>query len=168
MRHSSEFDVGATPVCKKLTPRQDAYCRHFVVTNCKAEAIRRAGSRSKNPALDGYKMHMKPEVQAKIAELRLERMKRLEFDADEVLRRLLELLNADLGDIFGPDFDMKPVSEWPSVWREGLIEALKVRHIECDPAKHGATRIKLVKIKLFDRMSLLRTIGNHVSVRAFR
>jgi phage terminase small subunit len=111
---------------------------------------------------------MKPEVQAKIAELRMARMKRLQIDADELLQRLLELLNADLGDILGPDFELRPVSEWPEVWRLGLIAALKIRQVECDPAEASPARFKLVKIRLFDRMPLLRMIGNHVNVRAFR
>ena len=52
-------------------------------------------------------------------------------------------------------------SDWPLIWRQGLVAGLDVETIG-----EGAGRI--TKIKLSDRVKRLELIGKHIDVQAFK
>ena len=54
---------------------------------------------------------------------------------------------------------MKPVDEWPEIWRSGLVAS-----VETSVARDG-TRVD--KVRLSDRVRRLELIGKHVDVKAF-
>lgn len=105
-----------------------------------------------------------PEVAAAVAKAQAERVERTQIDADWVLRRLAEEAEADVADLYWPDGGMKPVHEWPLVWRRGLVAGLDVETLRKDGETIGTIR----KIKLSDRIRRLELIGKHVGVQAFR
>ena len=59
--------------------------------------------------------------------------------------------------------DLKPMVEWPLIWRQGLVSGVKFSKLELgdDPI------VKIVEVKVSDRIKRLELIGKHVDVRAF-
>ena len=84
----------------RLTPKQDEFCRQFVVDLCATQAAIRAGYRERTARSVGSENLTKPDIQARIAELQAERSKRTDIKADDVLRRLMR--EADAGDMNEP------------------------------------------------------------------
>ncbi|STU63699.1 Terminase small subunit [Klebsiella pneumoniae subsp. ozaenae] len=59
-------------------------------------------------------------IQKRIAELMEDRNKRLRVSADYVLLRLVEIDQMDVLDILNDDGGLKPIREWPKIWRTTL------------------------------------------------
>ncbi|MDT8328348.1 MAG: hypothetical protein RQ750_13335, partial [Roseovarius sp.] len=70
----------------------------------------------------------------------------------------------DLADILDEAGAVRPVAEWPLIWRQGLVAGLDVHEELIEGEKVGQT----VKIKLSDRIKRIELIGRHVNVQAFR
>lgn len=71
---------------KKLTPLQEAFILHFRECRNGAEALRRAGSESKNPNVDASKMLALPSVQEAIKKLDSELADKLGLKAEDIIR----------------------------------------------------------------------------------
>ena len=54
-----------------------------------------------------------------------------------MLTRLVEEAEVDLADLFGDDGVIKPVKEWPTIWRQGLVSAEDRVIRRPDPPKGG-------------------------------
>ena len=76
-----------------------------------------------SPTRQAIALLTKPHMLARIQQLQGERNERVRVDADWVLRRLFEELTADVNDILNPDGSVKPVCDWPKIWRTGLRPA---------------------------------------------
>ena len=83
-----------------LTPKQEEFCRQFVVDLCATQAAQRAGYSERTARSVGSENLTKPDIQARIAELQAERSRRTDIKADDVLRRLMR--EADAGDLNEP------------------------------------------------------------------
>lgn len=95
----------------------------------------------------------------RIAQLMQQRNKRTKMDADMVLKRLVDMLDADIADILTATGDIKPINEWSAIWRKS-VAAFDVIDINDD--------IRLKKVKLLDKVKILELVGRHVDVNAFR
>jgi phage terminase small subunit len=96
-----------------------------------------------------------------------DRAKRTEIDADHVLRRLAEIDDMDVADILNADGSIKPVKDWPKVWRRS-ISGMDVSEIFSGAGDDKALAGLLKKIKLPDKLKNLELMGKHVSVGAFK
>nr|WP_171502713.1 terminase small subunit [Acinetobacter haemolyticus] len=99
-------------------------------------------------------------VQEAIAEAQAEREERTKIDADYVLKRLVEIDQMDVLDIMDENLNMKPLKEWPKIWRQ------YINNIESIELSDGEGWLK--KIKWPDKVKNLELIGKHVSVGAFK
>lgn len=68
----------------------------------------------------GAELYGKPEIRARINELKQERIDQLGIDANYVLMRLVEIDRLDVADILEDDLSIKPLSAWPESWRRYL------------------------------------------------
>ena len=136
----------------------DAYRQSYNTENMKTLTINRSAHKVKNL----------PGVAAWIAHLREERAKRTKIDADWVLARLAAETNADLADIYSDDGGLKPVHQWPKIWRQGLVAGIdshqEYDYIDGEKIPAGVVQ----KIRLSDRVKRLELIGKHVDVQAFK
>ncbi len=57
--------------------------------------------------------------------------------ADWVLTRLTAEAEADLTDLYAVDGELKPVRDWPLIWRQGLVSGLDVDEQFKDGRKLG-------------------------------
>ena len=152
-----------------LTPKQQRFVEEYLLDlDPKAAAIRAGYARTTAHCKAwGWvseskcsKLHVLEAV--KVA--KAERMERVKVDADWVLERLHAEATADLADLFTDRGALLPVTEWPLIWRQGLVSGLESEeHYDDEAGTTGRT----VKLKLSERIKRLELIGKHTEVRAF-
>ncbi|ECI2571950.1 terminase small subunit [Salmonella enterica subsp. enterica serovar Muenchen] len=153
---------------KPLTAMQEAYAQEY--TKCpenQTQAAINAGFSPNTAAVKASVMMRDERIQKRIAELMEERNKRLRVSADYVLLRLVEVDQMDVIDILNDDMSIKPVSEWPKVWRQYLTGFELADMFEGRGDEKELVGI-LKKIKWPDKVKNLELIGKHVDVNAFK
>ncbi|WP_436922278.1 terminase small subunit [Klebsiella aerogenes] len=164
---------------KPLTVQQEAYCQEYVkCPENQTQAAINAGY-SPNTAGKFASQNMRDaRIQKRIAELMEDRNKRLRVSADYVLLRLVEIDQMDVLDILNDDGGLKPIAEWPKVWRTSLSAmdiatikttqaSLQKENGEADLSVEDVEHI-LKKVKWPDKVKNLELIGKHVDVNAFK
>ena len=134
---------------KPLTVMQEAYAQEYVkCPENQTQAAINAGFSPKSA-------HVKASTMMRVS-------------ADYVLLRLVEMVQMDVSDILDDDGGIKPVSQWPKVWRTSL-SAMDINRIRM-AGKDGEDDIEstLQKVKWPDKVKLLELIGKHVDVMAFK
>lgn len=164
---------------KPLTAMQEAYCQSYIKTpENQTQAAINAGFSPNTAAVKASVMMRDERIQKRIAELMEERNKRLRVSADYVLLRLVEIDQMDVLDILNDDGGMKPIAEWPKVWRTSL-SAMDIATIKTTQASlqkdNGEADLSvedveyiLKKVKWPDKVKNLELIGKHVDVNAFK
>lgn len=147
-----------------LTAKQGRFVEEYLVDLNATQAAIRAGYSEKTAYSMGQRLLKHVEVAQLLAEAQAKRSERVQVDADWVLTRLAAEATADLADILDDAGAIKPVSDWPVIWRQGLVAGFDVQENEVDGVKMGQT----VKVKLSDRIKRIELIGKHVNVQAFR
>ncbi|EHP3566478.1 terminase small subunit [Salmonella enterica] len=153
---------------KPITAMQEAYAQEY--TKCpenQTQAAINAGFSPNTAAVKASVMMRDERIKKRIAELMEERNKRLRVSADYVLLRLVEIDQMDVIDILNDDMSIKPVSEWPKVWRQYLTGFDLADMFEGRGDEKELVGI-LKKIKWPDKVKNLELIGKHVDVNAFK
>ncbi|MBW6637224.1 terminase small subunit [Salmonella enterica subsp. enterica serovar Weltevreden] len=152
---------------KPLTAMQEAYAQEY--TKCpenQTQAAINAGFSPNTAAVKASVMMRDERIQKRIAELMEERNKRLRVSADYVLLRLVEIDQMDVIDILNDDGTLKPIREWPKIWRttlSGFDLSSTIMNMDED-----SIETILKKIKWPDKVKNLELIGKHVDVNAFK
>lgn len=152
---------------KPLTAMQEAYAQEY--TKCpenQTQSAINAGFSPNTAAVKASVMMRDERIQKRIAELMEERNKRLRVSADYVLLRLVEIDQMDVIDILNDDGTLKPIREWPKIWRTTLSGFDLSSTIMNMDEKSIETILK--KIKWPDKVKNLELIGKHVDVNAFK
>ncbi|MBE0147938.1 terminase small subunit [Serratia fonticola] len=151
----------------KLNAQMERFCQEYIKAPENQTAAAKAAD-YKNPAVSASRLMKDPDIQARIAELMKHRNKRTKIGADYVLKRLVEIDQMDVLDILSDDGGLKPISEWPKVWRISL-SAMDINRIRM-AGKDGDESIEstLQKVKWPDKVKNLELIGKHVDVQAFK
>ncbi|MGM8447306.1 terminase small subunit [Enterobacter bugandensis] len=153
---------------KPLTAMQEAYCQSYIKTpENQSQAAIDAGFSPNTAAVKASVMMRDERIQKRIADLMEERNKRMRVSADYVLLRLVEIDQMDVIDILNDDMSIKPVSEWPKVWRQYLTGFELADMFEGRGDEKELVGI-LKKIKWPDKVKNLELIGKHVDVNAFK
>ncbi|MBY7198024.1 terminase small subunit [Enterobacter hormaechei] len=153
---------------KPLTAMQEAYCQSYIKTpENQSQAAIDAGFSPNTAAVKASVMMRDERIQKRIAELMEERNKRMRVSADYVLMRLVEIDQMDVLDILNDDMSIKPVSDWPKVWRQYLTGFELADMFEGRGDEKKLVGI-LKKIKWPDKVKNLELIGKHVDVNAFK
>lgn len=146
----------------KLTDKQELFAREYLKDLNATQAAIRAGYSEKTAKEVGYENLTKPHVLELVAELKAQRVEQTGIDAAYVLRRLTEIDQMDVLDILLANGELKPIKDWPKVWRTTL-SGMDV--VEMASAESAAL---LKKIKWPDKVKNLELLGKHVNVQAFR
>lgn len=151
-----------------LNARQQRFVEEYLVDLNASAAARRAGYSAKTAGQIGEKLLKKAEIQEALQAAMKARSERTQIDADWMLKRLAQMAEADMADLFASDGTLRPPHEWPEAWRKGLVAGVEVFEEFDGQGKDrkliGYTR----KVKLADRLKSLELIGRHVAVGAFR
>lgn len=151
-----------------LTAKQQRFVGEFLLDLNGTQAAIRAGYSQRSAQEQASQMLAHPEIKAAIDAAKLKRSEELEVDAAWVLARLVDECDADLADIYTDAGGLKPLDEWPEIWRRGLVAGVETEElfegVGDDRRQIGFVR----KIKLSDRLRRLELIGKHVRVNAFQ
>jgi len=152
-----------------LTARQDAFAREYLADLNASAAARRAGFSKKTAGRQAIALLTKPHVLARIQQLQAERNGRVQVDADWVLRRLVEELTADVNDILNADGSVKPIADWPKIWRTGLVSGIRINELyEFDRTGKQGVIGHLKDLQFSDRIKRIELLGRHIAIGAFR
>lgn len=165
---------------EKLTDLQARFAEEYLVDLNATQAAIRAGcnvSSNGSARAAGSEFLANPNVEEYIQALQAERSARTKIDADWLLKRLADEATADVADIYDEFGALRPVYEWPLMFRQGLVQGLEVKeeYEEADdpeyPDEGRKVRVssgRTVKVKLSDRVKRLELIGRHIGVQAFK
>lgn len=145
----------------KLTDKQELFAREFIKDLNATQAAIRAGYSERSSRNQGARMMANDDILQRIAELKSDRSERTQIDADYVLKRLAEIDQMDVADILLENGELKPIKDWPKVWRTTLSGIDVVE-------SSGDAPSLLKKIKWPDKVKNLELLGKHVTVQAFR
>lgn len=148
-----------------LTPKQARFVTEYMIDLNATQAAIRAGYSEKAAHVQCAKLLKNPEIASAIDVAKIERSDRTGVDADYVLHRLVAEAEADIGDLYDENDNLKPVDEWPLIWRKGLVQGIESRETKDNEGNATST---VVRIRLSDRGRRLELIGKHVRVNAFQ
>lgn len=150
----------------KLTTKQQRFVEEYQLDGNATQAAIRAGYSKKTAHRSGAQNMQKREIQAALMELTKRRSERTGIDADWLLTRLADEATADLNDLYQENGQIKPIAEWPDIWRQGLVQGIEVETL----GREGEDAIiaRVTKIKVSDRIKRLELIGKHIDVQAFQ
>lgn len=126
--------------------KQKRFCEEFIIDLNATKAAERAGYSKRTAYSQGNRLLKKAEIQAYLQKLRQIQGERVGRTADDVIRRLWEIVEADPTQAFEPDGSPKPPSKFPP----GLKAALA-------SVKLGDT----FEVKLDSRTKALELLGKH-------
>lgn len=143
-----------------------AFAQAYIINfNARAAAIS-AGYSERTARTQGSNLLAKPAVQALIAEELEKRTQRVQVDADWVLQRLIQEAEADLADIYTESGAVKPIHEWPKIWRQGLMMGIDTEQKTTQDELQEV--VTIVKLKQSDRLKRIELIGKHTNINAFK
>lgn len=148
----------------RLTAKQQRFIDEYLIDLNATQAAIRAGYSERTARSVACETLTKPNVAAELEKRQAARSERTKIDADWVLRRLADEADADIADLYNDDGSLKAVSEWPAVWRKGLVAGLDVEETTIG----AETTCRVKKVKLSDRLKRIELIGKHIGVQAFR
>jgi len=155
--------AGAQPV-DALTEKQARFVAEYLIDLNATQAAIRAGYSPRTAEQQGSRLLGYAKVRAAVQKAQAERAERTEINADWVLSRLAQEATADLSDILDGTGAIKPIRDWPLIWRQGLVAGIEVNQNTIEGVSMG----EIVKVKLSDRIKRIELIGKHVNVQAFR
>lgn len=146
----------------KLTDKQERFCLEYLKDLNATQSAIRAGYSEKTANEQGARLMADSNILKRLSELKEERNKKLEADADYILKRLIEIDRLDISDILDDSGNIKPVSEWSDVWKRS-IQALDIQVKTEDDIN-----VYIKKIRLPDKLRNLELLGKHIDVSAFK
>lgn len=150
-----------------LTAKKQRFANEYLIDLNATQAAIRAGYSAKTAYSQGQRLLKDVDVQKAIAAAQAERSAATKIDAGYVLARLVEIDQMDVLDILADDMSIKPIHQWPKVWRQYLAgfdvsELFEGRGDEREMVGF------LKKLKWPDKVKNLELLGKHVGVNAFR
>lgn len=140
--------------------RQIKFVEEYIKSLNATDAAIKAGYSEKTARSQGSRLLTNVDIQEAIQKAKIERQERANIDADYVLKRLVEIDQMDVLDIMDDQMKIKPVNEWPKVWRQYVVN---LENLELSDGE-GCYK----KIKWPDKVKNLELLGKHVSVGAFK
>ncbi len=151
----------------KLTDKQKCFVDEYLIDLNATQAAIRAGYSAKTAGWICQRLITKSHIAMAIQAAMAEREKRTEINADYVLKRLAEIDRMDCLDILNDNGSVKPISQWPKIWRQ-FISGFDISDIFEGQGDDRELVGLLKKIKWPDKVKNLELIGKHVNVQAFK
>ena len=152
----------------ELTARQQRFVEEYLVDLDGAQAAIRAGYSGRRAKVTAYELLQEPAIAAAIEAGKAARSERTRIDADWLLTRLAAEAEADLGDLYDENGDLKPIREWPVIWRQGLVTDLEISALFEGTGKERTQVGHVKKVKFAERLRRLELIGKHIRINAFK
>jgi len=150
-----------------MTPRQARFIDEYLIDLNGRQAAIRAGYAEKAAAQTASLLLARADIRAAIETAMKVRSEEIGTNAAWVLRLVAEA-EADIADIYTDDGRLKPMKEWPLIWRQGLVQGIEVEELFEGHGKDREMVGYLRKVKLDSRIRRTELIGKHVRVQAFK
>jgi len=147
---------------RSLTPKEARFVEEYLVDLNATQAAIRAGYARASARQTASRKLSKANIAAEITAAKRKNSERNEYQMEQFAKNLVEVLNADLADIFDADGWPLPPEQWPPVWRRGLVKSLNMREYV---DREGRT-VRKLSILFADRTPFTVMLGRHVG--AFR
>jgi phage terminase small subunit len=149
----------------KLSPKQEQFCREYLIDLNQTQAAIRAGYSERSAQQMANRLMLNDVIQARISELKKEREDRTEITADRVLQQYCDIADYRIEDVM--DFDgeeciFKPMKEWPKSARTAISSVKQTS----ETRRIGKEEIKTVKVefKVDDRLKALDAMAKHLGL----
>ena len=139
-----------------LRGKQQRFVEEYLKDLNATQAAIRSGYSEKTAAVIGAENLIKPNIAKAIADAEAKREERTQIDSDYVLKRLVEIDQMDVLDIMDDDGNVKPLRDWPKIWRQ------YISNIETISMDDGEGWLK--KIKWPDKVKNLELLGKHLGM----
>ncbi|MDD2857778.1 MAG: terminase small subunit [Candidatus Nanopelagicales bacterium] len=146
----------------KLTPRQELFCREYLVDLNATQAATRAGYSAKTALQQGPRLLGNVGVSARIEQLKAKRATKLEITADRVLLEMSRIALSDTRKLFDDAGRLRPVSEWDDDMAAAVAGVDVAEETEKRSGRHITTYTK--KVKLWDKINALVKLGQHLGM----
>jgi len=150
-----------------FTPKKHRFVGEYLKDLNATQAAIRAGYSASTAYSQGQRLLKDVEVQMAIAAAQAERSQATKIDAEYVLKRLVEIDQMDVLDILADDMSIKPIHQWPKVWRQYLA-GFDVSELFEGRGEEREMVGFLKKLKWPDKVKNLELLGKHVGVNAFK
>lgn len=147
----------------KITPKIARFVEEYLKDLNGAGAAVRAGYSERSAKQRAAELLARDDVQAAIAAAQAARSQRTEIDQDYVLARMVEIDQMDVLDIMTDDMALKPVKDWPRVWRQYLSGFDLAEMFEGRGDEREMVGI-MKKIKWPDKIKNLELLGRHLGM----
>lgn len=146
-----------------LNEKQMRFVNEYLLDLNATQAAIRAGYSAKTAYAQGQRLLKHVEVAAYLQGQKTARSEKTGIDAEWLLRRLAMEAEADMADLYDENGKLKPVKDWPLIWRQGLVSG-----VETVREGTGEEASFVDKVKISDRIKRLELIGRHIDVQAFK
>lgn len=146
----------------KLTDKQERFCLEYLKDLNATQSAIRAGYSEKTANEQGARLMSDPNILKRLSELKEERNKKLEADADYILKRLIEIDKLDISDILDELGNIKPVNKWSEAWKRSI------QSLDIQVKTEDDINVYIKKIRLPDKLKNLELLGKHIDVSAFK
>lgn len=158
---------------KKLTPKQEFFCKEYLIDLNATQAAKRAGYSKKTAEVLGYQLLQIPLVLEEIERLKAKRAAKLEITAERVLGEIAKLAFANMQDYIQVD---EKGYAWVDLSKLTRAQAAAIQEVtsdsyvdtDCDNVDEDGEpikrEVKKVKIKLSDKGQNLERLGKHLKL----
>lgn len=147
----------------KLRPKQERFCLEYVKDLNGTQAAIRAGYAANSANEQSARMLAKDSIKSRVEELKAKQLKRLEFDADTVLRELLALATADVTQAYDDMGKLKPLSEIPENVRKAIAHLEVVELFDGSGDQKHAYGLAS-KVRFHGKDKPLELLGKHLAL----
>lgn len=146
-----------------LTPKQEQFCREYLIDLNGTQAAIRAGFSKKTASSIGSEYLRKPEIQERLRQNMASRAQRTEISADRVLAEYAKLAFLDIRKAFDENGRLKPIHEIDDSTAAAIagIEAEELFEGRGEDRERIGT---LRKIKLSDKRAALADVAKHLGM----
>ncbi len=144
----------------KLTPKQEAFAREYIVDMNGKQAAIRVGYSVKTAESQASRLLSNAKVAARVQDLTQASFKRVDVRADGVLKELARIGYVDMLPILNDDGTVKHLKDWPEDVRRALAGIDVAETFEMVDGKREWTGY-IKKIKFWDKPKSLELMGRN-------
>lgn len=154
------------PELEPLSEKEWRFVEEYCVDWNGAQAAIRCGYSNKSARVTAHRLLTKANIALQVEKRRRDLEAKASVNSLTILDRLHAELLADMADLFDEATGaLKPVHEWPLIWRRGMVSGVKVKVLKDEDGNEtGYT----AEVKLADRVRRIELLGRHHLVAAFR
>lgn len=144
----------------ELNPKQELFCREYLVDFNATQAAVRAGYGVKNAGAQGFENLKKPEIQARIARLVEERFAAADLSAEKVIAELCAIGFSDIGELFDANGALLSADQMPAAARR-FVSSIEVVELKGNPDDEPQY---VKKVRLWDKPKALEMLGKYLKI----